>query len=167
VETRSTGVSQVMDNNRVVELPLNGRQVTDLIVLSGAATISGTSSFVRNYPTANISVAGGLHNGLTFLLDGASHNDPINGLNLPLPFPDALQEFKLETSSLSAQYGQHSAGAVNAVTKSGTIAYQGALFEFVGGGRPIPRKFVAVVPDQLKRNQFGGAVGGPIKKDKR
>ena len=107
VETRNTGVSQVMDNTRMVELPLNGRQVTDLVVLSGAATVSATTSFVRNYPTVNISVAGGLHNALTYLLDGASHNDPINGLNLALPFPDALQEFKLETSSLSAQYGQH------------------------------------------------------------
>ena len=107
VETRDTGISQVMDSTRVVELPLNGRQVTDLVILSGAATVSATTSLVRNYPSVNISVAGGIHNGLTYLLDGSSHNDPINGLNLPLPFPDALQEFKLETSSLSAQYGQH------------------------------------------------------------
>src|SRR6266850_3733096 len=104
VETRSTGVSQVMDNVRVLELPLNGRQVRDLIVLSGAATIGSIGSFVRGYPTVSISVAGGLSNGVTFLLDGASHNDPFNNLNLPLPFPDALQEFKLETSGLSAQY---------------------------------------------------------------
>jgi Carboxypeptidase regulatory-like domain/TonB dependent receptor len=166
VETRDTAVSQVMDSTRVVELPLNGRQVTDLIVLSGAATVSSTTSFVRNYPSVNISVAGGMHNGLTYLLDGASHNDPINGLNLPLPFPDALQEFKLETSSLSAQYGQHSAGAVNAVTKSGTNKFHGDLFEFFRNGALNARNFFAVVPDQLKRNQFGGTIGGPIRKDK-
>ena len=161
VETRDTAVSQVMDSTRVVELPLNGRQVTDLIVLSGAATVSSTTSFVRNYPSVNISVAGGMHNGLTYLLDGSSHNDPINGLNLPLPFPDALQEFKLETSSLSAQYGQHSAGAVNAVTKSGTNAFHGDVFEFFRNGVLNARNFFAVVPDQLKRNQFGGTIGGP------
>ncbi|HLI82337.1 MAG TPA: carboxypeptidase-like regulatory domain-containing protein [Bryobacteraceae bacterium] len=166
VETRDTGISQVMDSTRVVELPLNGRQVTDLIVLSGAATVSSTTSFVRNYPSVNISVAGGMHNGLTYLLDGASHNDPINGLNLPLPFPDALLEFKLETSSLSAQYGQHSAGAVNAVTKSGTNSFHGDLFEFFRNGDLNARNFFAVVPDQLKRNQFGGTIGGPIRKDK-
>ena len=166
VETRDTGVSQVMDSTRVVELPLNGRQVTDLVVLSGAATVSSTTSFVRNYPSVNISVAGGMHNGLTYLLDGASHNDPINGLNLPLPFPDALQEFKLETSSLSAQYGQHSAGAVNAITKSGTNQLHGDLFEFFRNGDLNALNYFAVVPDQLKRNQFGGTVGGPIKKDK-
>ena len=166
VETQNTGVSQVMDNNRVVELPLNGRQVTDLVVLSGAATVSATSSNVRNYPTVNISVAGGLHNGLTFLLDGASHNDPTNGLNLPLPFPDALQEFKLETSSLSAQYGQHSAGTVNAVTKSGANAFHGDLFEFFRNGDLNARNTFATVPDSLKRNQFGGTLGGRIIKNK-
>jgi hypothetical protein len=166
VETRDTGVSQVMDSTRVVELPLNGRQVTDLIVLSGAATVSTTTSFVRNYPTVNISVAGGMHNALTYLLDGASHNDPINGLNLALPFPDALQEFKLETSSLSSQYGQHSAGAVNAVTKSGTNDFHGDLFEFFRNGDLNARNYFAVVPDQLKRNQFGGTVGGRIIRNK-
>jgi hypothetical protein len=166
VETRDAGVSQVMDSKRVVELPLNGRQVTDLIVISGAATVSSTVSFVRNYPTVNISVAGGMHNGLTYLLDGASHNDPINGLNLALPFPDALQEFKLETSSLSAQYGQHSAGAVNAVTKSGTNEFHGDAFEFLRNGYMNALNYFAVVPDQLKRNQFGGTVGGPILKNK-
>ena len=63
VETRDTGISQVMDSTRVVELPLNGRQVTDLVVLSGAAIVSATTSFVRNYPSVNISVAGGMHKG--------------------------------------------------------------------------------------------------------
>jgi len=165
VETRSTGVSQVMDNVRVLELPLNGRQVTDLIVLSGAATI-GSTSFVRGYPTVNVSVAGGLANGLTFLLDGATHNDPFNNLNLPLPFPDALQEFKLETSGLSAQYGQHSAGAVNAVTKSGTNSLHGSLFEFVRNGALNARNAFALAQDSLKRNQYGGTVGGPIVNNK-
>jgi hypothetical protein len=166
VETRDTAVSQVMDSTRIVELPLNGRQVTDLIVLSGAATVSSITSFVRNYPSVNISVAGGMHNGLVYLLDGASHNDPINGLNLPLPFPDALEEFKLETSSLTAQYGQHSAGAVNAVTKSGTNEFHGDLFEFFRNGDLNARNTFATVPDQLKRNQFGGTIGGPIIKNK-
>jgi carboxypeptidase family protein len=166
VETRTTGVSQVMDNVRVVELPLNGRQVTDLIVLSGAATIGSIGSFVRGYPTVNISVAGGLSNGVTFLLDGASHNDPFNNLNLPLPFPDALQEFKLETSGLSAQYGQHSAGTVNAVTKSGTNEFHGNVFEFFRNGALNARNAFASDRDTLKRNQYGGTLGGPIKKNK-
>ena len=87
-------------------------------------------------------------------------------MNLALPFPDALQEFKLETSSLSAQYGQHSAGAVNAVTKSGTNDFHGDLFEFLRNGDLNARNFFAVVPDELKRNQFGGTFGGRIIKNK-
>jgi hypothetical protein len=130
VETRSAGIGQVIDNQRALELPLNGRQVTELVFLSGMATQvngAGMNSGVRNFPTVDISVAGGLTNGLTYRLDGATHNDPYNNLNLPLPFPDALQEFKVETSALPAQYGHHSAAAINGVTKSGTNEYHGDL----------------------------------------
>jgi hypothetical protein len=120
VETRTTGVGQVIDNVRVMELPLSGRQVTELIILSGAAVGGGQQNSPRNYPTDIISVGGGSNNGLTFLLDGGLHNDPYGNQSLPLPFPDALQEFKVETSAVPAMYGFHAAGAVNVVTKSGT-----------------------------------------------
>jgi hypothetical protein len=169
VETRNAGVGTVMENQRVLELPLNGRQATDLIYLSGMATQvngAGLNSGVRNYPTADISVAGGLSNGLTYTLDGATHNDPYNNLNLPLPFPDALEEFKLETSALPAQYGHHSAGAVNIVTKRGGNSFHGDLFEFFRNGDLNALNFFATTPDFLKRNQFGGTFGGPIRKDK-
>src|SRR6059036_978516 len=137
VETRSTGVGQVIDNQRVLELPLNGRQATELIFLAGMAaptTAPGLNPGVRNYPTVEISVAGGMSGGMTYLLDGGTHNDPFNNLNLPLPFPDALQEFKVETSALPAQYGHHSSAAVNAVTKSGTNDLHGDVFEFLRNG---------------------------------
>src|SRR5262249_49621117 len=169
VETRSTGVGQVIDNQRVLELPLNGRQATELIFLSGMATPSlgaGLNSRVRNYPTTEVVIAGGLSNGMTYLLDGASHNDPYNNLNLPLPFPDALQEFKVETSALPAQYGHHSAAAINAVTKAGTNDIHGDLFEFLRNGAFNARNTFAPTRDNLKRNQFGGTIGGPIIKNK-
>jgi hypothetical protein len=69
--------------------------------------------------------------GVAYVLDGATHNNPYDNLNLPLPFPDALQEFYVATSGLSAQSGMHSGASVNAVTKSGTNRYSGNLFEFV------------------------------------
>src|SRR5258708_14546910 len=100
------------------------------------------------------------------MLDGASHNDPYNNLNLPLPSPDALQEFKVETSALPAQYGMHSGAAINAVTKSGTNAFHGDLFEFVRNGDFNARDFFATKRDTLKRNQWGGTIGGPVKKNK-
>src|SRR5437667_11790009 len=86
VETRSTGVGQVIDNVRVLELPLNGRQATELILLSGAAIAGGQQAASRNYPTQSISVGGGMDNGLTYLLDGGTHNDPYTNLSLHFPF---------------------------------------------------------------------------------
>ncbi len=169
VETRNTGISQMIDNTRVLELPLNGRQVTELVLLSGVATTSTQGTLnpgSRNYPTIIIQVAGGMQAGLTYRLDGTNHNDAYNNLNLPLPFPDALQEFKVETSGLAAQYGFHSSGAVNAVTKAGTNEYHGDLFEFLRNGAANARNAFALTNDGLKRNQFGGTVGGPIIRNK-
>ena len=164
VETHNNGVGQVIDQQRVVDLPLNGRQATELIFLSGAATTApaGDLNTNKNYPTVTISVAGGQANGMTFIMDGGTHNDPFNNLNLPIPFPDALQEFKVETSAVPARYGQHASAAVNAVTKSGTNQLHGSVFEFVRNYKANARNFFAPSRDSLKRNQFGGAVGGRI-----
>lgn len=177
VETHSTGVGQVVNQQQVVELPLNGRQITQLITLAGGANTvqsgfgqapsSGNLMSSKNYPNeALVSVAGGMLNGTTYLLDGGTHNDVFNNLNLPLPFPDAIQEFKVETSALPAEYGQHSAGAVNVVSKSGSNEIHGDAFEFVRNGYFNARDYFAPVNDNLKRNQFGGTLGGPIKKNK-
>ena len=169
VETRTTTVSQVIDNERVLELPLNGRQVTELILISGVANTGGVNannSGVRNYPTVTISVAGGTGNGLNYFLDGGTHNDVYNNMALPMPFPDALQEFKVETSAMPAQYGQHAAGAMNAVTKSGTNDLHGSLFEFLRNGSLNARNAFALTNDGLKRNQFGGTLGGPVVRNK-
>ncbi len=170
VETHSTGVGTVVDNKRVMEMPLNGRNATELVFLAGMATIGGANggflNSVRNYPTVMISVAGGVANQQTYALDGSNHNDAYNGLNLPLPFPDALQEFKVETSALPAQYGMHSSAAINAVTKSGTNELHGNVFYFLRNGDLNARDFFAPTRDTLKRNQFGGTLGGRIIKDK-
>ena len=169
VEVHNTSVGQVIDSNRMVDLPLNGRNPTDLVYFVGAAALAPPADLVsaKNYPNeAPISIAGGMATGATYTLDGGTHNDPFNNLALPLPFPDALQEFKVETSALAAQYGQHSAGAVNVITKSGTNEYHGDLFEFVRNYEFNARNFFAPTRDSLKRNQFGGTLGAPIIKDK-
>jgi hypothetical protein len=179
VETRSPGVGQVITNQQVLELPLNGRQLTELVFQAGLATGGkGTgdapggnvvNTGVRSYPNTTIVVAGGLSTGMTYTLDGGTHNEPMNSLSLPLPFPDAMQEFKVETSALPAQYGHHSAAAVNAVTKSGTNTFHGDAFEFLRDHRlNAANAFAAIGPDGkrrddgLHRDQFGGTLGGPI-----
>src|SRR5580765_6353759 len=168
VETRNTGVGQVIDNQRIMEMPLNGRQATELIFLSGLATAApaGDLNTNNNFPTATISVAGGQANGITYIMDGGTHNDPFNNLNLPTPFPDALQEFKVETSALPARYGHHAASAVNVVTKSGTNELHGNLFEFARHFHYNEKTYIALTKDRLKRTQFGGTLGAPIRKNK-
>ncbi len=163
VETQNTSIGQVVENQRIVELPLNGRNVVDLVNLTPGVVQSGTSSS-GNIPTgALFSIAGSQTFGTTFYLDGTVYG---GGINNPFPFPDALQEFKVETGALSAQSGIHSGGAINAVTKSGTNAFHGDAFEFFRNGDLNARNFFATTRDTLKRNQFGGVVGGPIRKNK-
>ncbi len=169
VETHSTGVGQVVDQERVVDLPLNGRNAEQLVFLAGAATtgvVGNTTGAGKNYPVLQISVGGGQSTGVTYVMDGGMYNDPENNLNMPLPFPDALQEFKVETSALPAQYGLHSAAAVNVVTKSGNNEFHGDAFEFLRNGDFNARNFFAPIRDSLKRNQFGGTFGGPVEKNK-
>ncbi|PYR80665.1 MAG: hypothetical protein DMF87_08335 [Acidobacteria bacterium] len=174
VDVQSAGVREVVENERIVELPLQGRQVTDLIVLAGAAVNTADVSGQRQRSDAvAISVAGGLRAGVTYVLDGAMHNDPYDNLNLPFPFPDAMQEFSVATSGLSADNGMHSAAAVNAVTKSGTNKFSGNAFEFLRDHRfNSPAYFAPMGPDGkrvddgLRRNQFGGTIGGPIIRNK-
>jgi len=99
VDVRSAGISEVVDNQKIVELPLQGRQVTNLIILAGAAVNTGDVSGQRNRSDAvAISVAGGLRSGVTYVLDGAMHNDTYDNLNLPFPSPTPLQDFRAATT---------------------------------------------------------------------
>lgn len=167
VETTSMGVAAtLMDTQKILELPLNGRNATDLIPLSGLAVLTGTSPGYNMPGGVNIFIAGGLDFGVQYNLDGASHLDTYDGTNMPLPFPDALQEFRVVTSTQDASGGGHAAASVNAVTKSGTNAFHGDAFEFFRNAALNGNDFFAQQSDGLKRNQFGGVIGGPIKKDK-
>jgi hypothetical protein len=165
VETRSTGIGTVIENQRIVELPLNGRNVTDLVNLSGAAVTFGTSQarWFNNLP--NISIGGQLFYTTDYSLDGANHLSFLAGTTMPLAFPDAVLEFKTESSGQTAQRG--AATSVSVVTKSGTNDFHGDLFEFLrNDGFGTARDFFSTTPGTLKRHQFGGTIGGPIRKNK-
>ncbi|HLJ26236.1 MAG TPA: TonB-dependent receptor [Candidatus Angelobacter sp.] len=190
LNTTETSVGEVIDQQRIVDLPLDGRQLTQLLLLSGAATnpiLPGQDLLSsKNYGNGNatsqvlatISVAGGQENSNTYLLDGGDHNDKFSNLNIPIPFPDAMQEFSVQTSTLTAQYGEHAGSVVSLVTKSGTNSFHGDIFEFLrndavnahhfdfpnfvtGASQPLNPN-----DNALRRNQFGGTLGGPIKSDK-
>jgi hypothetical protein len=175
VETHDTAVSQVIDQKRVLDLPLNGRQVSTLVLLSGGAvnaTSTGDLVSTKNYGSSNIagtaaaSIGGGQGNGTNYMMDGGDNNDPFSAVSAPFPFPDAVQEFAVQTGGLSARYGVHPAGAVNVITRSGTNQFHGSAFEFLRNGDVNAHNFFAATADPLKRNQFGGTVGGPVKKSR-
>ncbi len=176
VETRDSSISAVIQHQQIVDLPLNGRNLTSLLTLSGVATqdmtlnggdLTGSKNIQGpSGGSVQVSVAGGAANGVNFLLDGGDNNDAFSNVNLPIPFPDAVQEFSVQTNGLPAQYGLHPGGVVNIVTKSGANAFHGDAFEFLRNGDLNGRQEGTLVRDTLKRNQFGGTAGGRIIKDK-
>jgi hypothetical protein len=168
VETKENSISSVIDQQRISELPLNGRQATQLIITLGAAAYgdAGDTGSKTFYSSTRISVAGGQGNGTAYLLDGADNTDAMSNVNMPFPFPDAMQEFSVETSAVSSKFGIHPGATVNAVTKSGANAFHGNMFEYLRNGDVNARNFFAASVDSLKRNTFGGTAGGKIIKDK-
>ena len=174
VETRNPSIGAVITNEQVEALPLEGRNPAALIVLAGGAVDLGNPSSRSLTQSRGIAVAGGQQFGVAYLLDGALHNNVFDGVGLPLPFPDAMQEFKVETSAQNAQNGYKAGGTVGIATKSGTNQYHGDLFEFARHHRfNATSPFAAVnsrtgqrSDDGLVRNQFGGVLGGPVVRDR-
>ena len=181
VETKDSGIGQVMEERKIVDLPLNGRNLTQLLTLVGGGTtapggdLTGSKNIQGSNGSGTFSLAGGQANGVNYLLDGGDNNDSFSNVNLPIPFPDAVQEFNVQTNALQAQYGLHPAGVVNVVTKSGSNSFHGDVFDFLRNydlnARPkglveVSGSVAQPARDSLKRNQFGGVAGGRIKKDK-
>jgi hypothetical protein len=169
VETKENSVSSVIQQQAINDLPLNGRQATQLILSLGAASYgdSGDTGSKTFYSATRISVAGGQSNGTAYLLDGGDNTDAMSNVNMPFPFPDALQEFSIETSAVSSRFGTHPGATVNVVTKSGANQFHGDMFDYLRNGDLNARNFFSTTGhDTLKRNQFGGTAGGRIIRDK-
>jgi hypothetical protein len=144
VQTDSAAVSNVVNQSQITDLPLNGRFASELITMSGLTSpyqqsnptsgygdLTGSKSFFSSFA---VSVAGSQYNGVNYLLDGGMNNDTYAFVNLPFPFPDALQEFSVETDALPAQTGTKAGGVVNVVTKSGTNDFHGDVFDYLRNG---------------------------------
>ncbi len=172
VETKENAISQVVDQQRIIELPLNGRNLTQLLTLTGGGTtapagdLTGSKNMQGSNGSGTFAVAGSQANGVSYLLDGGDNNDAFSNVNLPIPFPDAVQEFSVQTSALPAQYGLHPGGVVNIVTRSGSNGFHGDVFDFFRNYELNARQKATNARDSLKRNQFGGVLGGRIIRDK-
>ncbi len=172
VTTQSAAISQVVTERQIVDLPLDGRQVQQLVFLSAGITDTtahycGSNCEGGTYPGEQYAKASGTFSeSINYQMDGVAYNDTYVNTNLPFPNPDALQEFSVQGTNMSAEYGNAVGGVVNVVTKSGTNQIHGDVFEFLRNGDMNARNFFAPAQDQIKRNQFGGSVGGPILKDR-
>lgn len=166
VTTTTSTLKTVIDERRIVDLPLNGRDPNSLVQLVAGVQPDTRTSLTSGttYPGAvSVSSNGGRGNTTNYVLDGGSNNDSYNNQSNPTPNPDALQEFSVQTNNFSAEYGRNLGAVVNAVTKSGTNDFHGTLFEYVRNDRfNATNFFTPGRRDGLKRNQFGGTIGGPL-----
>ncbi|HWB83294.1 MAG TPA: carboxypeptidase regulatory-like domain-containing protein [Bryobacteraceae bacterium] len=168
VNTTNATNSEVVDQRRVTDLPLNGRNAASLLTIVAGAIPSPANDVdqgnTKTFPVlVTVSTNGSRQNQVNFRLDGAPNTDIYTNVNQPFPFPDALQEFSVQTANYPAKFGGNAGGVVNVVTKSGTNSFHGGAFEFNRNAVFNARNFFAASRDQLKRNQYGGTIGGPIK----
>jgi len=177
VDTTTGTISQVVDTARVNQLPLNGRNAAQLTTLTPGINVAPNIASIdqgntKTFPVDILITSNGARTNQTnFLLDGGNNVDEYTNVNAPFPFPDALQEFSVQTSNYQAEYGQNAGGVVNIITKSGTEKYHGDLFEYLRNrvfnahdhfSTVVQNGVLTPYTDPLKRNQFGGTFGGPL-----
>lgn len=166
VETENPTLGQSVTSRELVNLPLNGRDVLDLALLQ-----PGVTEADPDYGGAGkFSVAGGRPDSITYLLDGGVNNNLLDNSVVLDPNPDTIAEFRILTSNYTAEYGRNAAGVISVVTKSGTNEFHGSGFDFARDGvfnsNSYFNKQQGIPRDNLERNQYGGTLGGPIKKDR-
>jgi len=175
VETTNPTLGQVITSEQVAELPLNGRDFVQLATLTpGVTQETNPSSFFNGGPssevsargTYSLSVGGSRAQSTDWLLDGNDNNELTAGGIAILPSIDAIQEFKVLTYNYSAEWGTRAGPTVLVTTKSGTNQFHGSLFEFFRNTKLDARSYFASSKEQFNLNQFGGALGGAIRKDK-
>jgi len=158
ISTATATVSQWIGEKTIVELPLNGRNPASLATLAPGTLSLGSPQSYTTFPgTQGVGANGGRSGSTSYVLDGASNIDSYNQLAAPFPNADATQEFTIETTNPEASRAYTAGATVSIVTKSGTNSWHGNLNS---------TNATTGVRDSLKRNQFGGSIGGPIKKDK-
>jgi outer membrane receptor protein involved in Fe transport len=169
VETVNQTIGSSVTGETIQRAPLNGRDVLDLAALQpGVTETNPDSSAAGKY-----SIAGGRSDSVTYLFDGAVNNDLLNNGVVFDPNPDTIAEFRILESSYTAEYGRNGGGIISVVTKSGTNEWHGSAFEFARNDAFNANSFFNKVDPNniqprnvLKRNQYGGTVGGPIRKDR-
>src|SRR5580704_10748997 len=180
INTESAELSQTINEKTIEELPLNSRNPAELVFLTpgtlnmsnaspfaGSDVIGGSTQSYTTHPSDTIASTNGGRTGSTYyMLDGAYNQDNYYLAAAPFPNPDAIQEFTVLSNNFDPRYGFAAGGVVSVVTKSGTNNWHGGVFEFLRNGGFNASDYFTHLTNQIHRNQFGGSIGGPIKKDK-
>ena len=172
IETTATQLGTVVEQKKLLGLPLNGRSYIDLLGLQAGVAPTTTGSMQQDRPVSgglsagNISVNGQRETANAFLVNGGDVSEGRNLGTAVIPNLDSIAEFRLITNSFDAEYGKFSGAVMNAVTKSGTNGFHGTAFEFLRNDKLDARNFFDQTKGVLKRNQFGYAVGGPAIKNR-
>jgi Carboxypeptidase regulatory-like domain len=175
IQTADATLGQVITSQEVNDLPLNGRDFVQLATLTAGATQEtnpnsffngGASSEASARGSYSLSVGGSRANSTDWLIDGVDNNELTSGAISILSSIDSIQEFKVLTYNYSAEFGTRGGPTVLVTTKTGTNQLHGSVFEFLRNTDLDARSFFAASTEKFNLNQFGGAVGGPIKKDK-
>ncbi len=166
LNTDASSVGQVVENKKIVDLPLNGRNFTQLAALTpGALTTQVTGQAGPLTGSTKVQISGGQSSKTEFLIDGISSQEQgLDGVQF-VPSVDAIDEFKVQSNSFAAEYGRGSA-IVNATIKAGTNEYHGTVFQFLRNEKLDARNFFSPSKGAYKQNQFGATLGGPIRKNK-
>src|SRR5262249_23489458 len=160
-------VGEVVDRTRIQELPLNGRNAMGLSrLVPGVAKANVPTALSQARQGPSVAVGGGRDTENEVRFDGASNSNPLQNNLFNLPSPDALQEFKVLTSNFSAEYGRFAGGLFVAVTRSGTNEIHGALCEYLRNKSLNARNFFSPTRPDLKQNQYGLPLGGPITRNR-
>ena len=180
VDTVATHLGEVVQEAQITSLPLNGRSYTDLLAIqpgvSPVTTLTPTSVIMSGV-TGTINPSGDLNPGDVsingqresangFMVNGTDVQEHMNGGTSVIPNLDSIQEFRVLTTNFDPEYGNYNGGMINVVTKSGSNAYHGNLFEFLRNTALDAKNYFADTRGIFRQNQFGGTIGGPIKKQK-
>ena len=167
VDTTSTQLGAVVNDRAVSQLPLNARDAYQLLSLQpGVQSQTGSDLFYGSDRAGVVSVNGGRGRSNNFSVNGGDANDQFANLPAVQPSPDSIEEFRVLTNTFDAEYGRNSGAVVNVVTKSGTNALHGNVFEFFRNKVLNSKGYFDSEKPDFKQNQFGGTLGGPIVKDR-
>jgi hypothetical protein len=181
LQTDSASLGQVVEQAQIAATPIAGRNVNNLLTLVPGVLAGGTTygNFVGNQAGGartnsiafgNYAIGGGFGNQSSFIVDGVNGNGPANNANSLVPSQDAVQEFRVATNNVSAEYGNYAGGVVNITTKAGTNAFHGSIYDYLRNQHMNANDFFSKARNlsraPLTQNQFGARLGGPIQKDK-